>query len=317
MSRLFNGGVALDSITFGIGAGPPDQGPITIAVLAKPSSASFTGWALSGHDGTFARWSMLSASGKLFMENDFGTGGPSLPTDWCWFVGTKAAGSFAPRWHVKDITLGSAWTHVDGSAAVGDLTGVATTIILGNHIAGGSGDSWRGRIAAAATWTAALTDLQVEAACTLAAADLLTAGPGWMVRLNQASTATSVPDDTGGGGNQTAISGTAVDADEPPGWSYSLTPPPVVLTALPARTAPAGAPVALAMGHTLTARPGGTAPAGAGVALVRGHALAVLAAVPQVRPGRATLTAATPGGVTRSPNKPLTIIGGPRRITLP
>lgn len=232
MSRLFRGGTALDSITFGVGNGPPDEGPITIAVLAHPSATNFTGWILNGHDGTFARWSMLASGNpvKLFMEGDFGSGGPALAADWYWLVGTKASGSVPPRWHVKDLTTGSAWAHVDGSANVSDNTGVATTIVLGNHIAGGAGDSFRGRIAAAATWTGALTDLQVEAACTLSAADLLTAGPGWMVRLNQASTATSVPDDTGHAGGQTAISGTVVDADEPPGWSYALTvaPAPVV-----------------------------------------------------------------------------------------
>jgi hypothetical protein len=47
----------------------------------------------------------------------------------------------------------------------------------------------------------------------------------WAIKLNQASTATSVTDDTGGGGDQTAISGTSVDADDPPGFDYSLSPP--------------------------------------------------------------------------------------------
>lgn len=226
MSRFFNGGTALDSITFAAGNGPPDQGPITVAVLARASATNFTGWLLHGHDsGGFAKWSMLLAAtgtAKLFMENDFGAGGPAPGTDWCWLVGTKASGSVLPRWHLKNITTGAPWVHVDGTATVPDNTGVSTTLILGNHSGGGAGDSWRGRIAAGATWASVLGDAAVEAACTLSANDLNNAAPGWGVLLNQSSVATPVNDFTGGGGNQIAISGTAVDADEPPGWSYTI-----------------------------------------------------------------------------------------------
>lgn len=224
MSRLFNGGVAADCITFSPGNAPPDQGPITQAILTRPSSSSFLGYALQGAAGATSVWALLTFGGKLFIERDFSSGTGAITTDWWWFVATKASGNVPERWHYRNITTGGSWTHVDAAGNVTDGTGPIDSLRLGGAVSGAASDSWRGRIAAAATWTSVLTDLQVEAACTLAATDLLGAAPGWMVRLNQTSTATAVQDDTGGGGNQSALSGTAVDADEPPGWSYALVP---------------------------------------------------------------------------------------------
>jgi hypothetical protein len=222
MSRFFNGPTTQDGITFSPGNAPPDQGPITVMALFRAASSPFTGWILSGNIGASRIWSMLVDTGKLYCENDFGTGGPSHGTGWCWFGYTKDPGAAIPRWHMHDITAGSAWVHVNDSSNVGDGSGPITSIVMGNG--GSAANTFRGRGAAAAAWASKLSDGAIEAACTLAAADLAAASPNWGVLLNQASTATSVVDFTGGGGNQTALSGTSVDADEPPGWSYTLGP---------------------------------------------------------------------------------------------
>lgn len=253
MSRLFNGGVAADCITFAPGNAPPDQGPITMAVLTRPSSSSFLGYAIQGAASTTSVLALLTFGGKLFIERDFSSGTGAITTDWWWFVATKASGNVPERWHYRNITLGGAWTHVDAGGNVTDGTGPIDSLRIGGAVSGAASDSWRGRIAASALWVSALTDLAVEAACTLAASDLLAASPNWMVRLNQASTATNVQDDTGGGGNQTALSGTAVDADEPPGWSYALTP----------SVTPAGIAVPVALGQPYV----GTPPTPSGIAL--------------------------------------------------
>lgn len=222
MSRQFDTTGGTDSITFSVGGSPPDQGPITVAVLAKAASvAGFTMWMIAGRKSGTAVWGFLTsnnAGAKLFAENDFGNGVSGLSTSWRWYVMTKAAGSAAPRISVWDLS--GAWAHTDNSATVGDGTGAIDTLFLGSQ--NGTGNGWRGSIAVAATWASQLSDAQVEAACTLAALDTLNAAPAWMVRLNQASTATTVTDDTGGGGDQSALSGTSVDADDPPGYSYSL-----------------------------------------------------------------------------------------------
>lgn len=223
MSRQFDTAAGTDSITFSVGNAPPDQGPFTLAVLAKAANTSgFTGWLARGLKAGTGVWSLLTsnnAGAKLFAENDFGNGVAGLSTSWRWYVVTKAAGSALPRIHVWDLS--GAWAHTNNSANTGDNTGPIDAIVVGGSGAGNNG--WRGSIAVAAAWASELSDASVEAAMTLLAADTLNATPGWMIRLNQASTATSVTDDTGGGGNQSALSGTTVDADDPSGYDYSLT----------------------------------------------------------------------------------------------
>lgn len=230
MSRQFSTGAGTDSITFDAGGAPPDEGPITVAVLAKAfSTAGWTGWMVAAKNTGTSIWGTLTtnnAGAKLFAENDFGNGVAGLSTSWQWYVMTKASGAAKPRWHVWDLS--GTWSHTDGDANVGDGTGPIDTIFVGSQ--NGSSNGWRGSIAVVATWAADLstggtTDAAVEAAMTLSAADTFNTSPDWMIRLNQASTATSVTDDTGGGGDQSAISGTSVDADDPPGFDYSLTPP--------------------------------------------------------------------------------------------
>lgn len=223
MSRQFDTTAGADFITFSPGSNPPDQGPITIAVLAKASSvAGFTGWMYRGNKTGTAVTGFLTSNNagpKLFAENDFGNGVSGLSTSWRWYVMSKAAGSALPRIHVWDLS--GAWSHTDNSANVGDGTGAVDTVYVGGNGSGANG--WRGSIAVVAAWASQLNDAAIEAAMTLRASDTFAATPGWMVRLNQSSTATSVTDDTGGGGNQSAITGTSIDADDPPGYSYALT----------------------------------------------------------------------------------------------
>lgn len=228
MSRQFDTTGGADSITFSAGGAPGDQGPITVAVLAKSASVSgYTGWMVRGLNSGTATWGLLTSNNagpKLFAENDFGNGVSGLSTSWRWYVMTKASGGASvPRMHVWDLS--GAWSHTDNSAGVADGTGPIDTIYVGSQ--NGSANGWRGSIAMVAVFGSELNDTSVEATFTLAALDTYNATPAWMIRLNQASTATGVTDDTGGGGDQSAISGTSVDADDPAGFDYSLTPPAV------------------------------------------------------------------------------------------
>jgi hypothetical protein len=227
VSRAFNGGTSLDMITFGVGNAPPDQGPITMAVLAKATNVSTnTSYMIQGVNGTSPVFSLLfsnNAGGKLFLEGDFGNGAAGITTDWAWYVATKAAGSALPRFHVKNLTTNGAWTHANGSANVGDGSGPITAIRVGSN--NSLGTTFRGSIAVEALWASALSDADVEAFCTYAYADIISGAAGWAIKLDQASTATAVTDDTGGGGDQTALSNTTVDADDPPGFDYSLAGP--------------------------------------------------------------------------------------------
>jgi hypothetical protein len=232
VSRLFNGGTSLDMLTFAVGNAPPDQGPITMAVLAKATGVSTnTSYMLQGVATTTPVYSLFfsnNAGGKLFVEGDFGAGGAGLTTDWAWYVATKPPSSALPRFHVKDLVTNSAFTHANGTFAVGDGSGPITSLLIGSN--NNLGTTFRGSIAAVVLIAAELTDSGVETTFTYAYADALSAaaGNGWAIRLNQASTATTVIDDTGGGGNQTAISNTSIDVDDPPGFNYALTNTPQV-----------------------------------------------------------------------------------------
>jgi hypothetical protein len=235
MSRLFDGQSSTECVTFSVGNAPPDEGPITLAALVRPQAAfsATTCYIMTGKDaGGTEIWALLTDTAKTYITNDLGSGGPTLTAStWYWVVVTKATGSVIPRWHIKDITNGTSWVHQNDTSNVADGTGPITSILVGNLTAAGTVD-FCGEIVALSAWASAMSDLQVEAACTLAATDLVAASPSWATLWNQASTATAVADITGGGGNQTAISGTSVSASEPPGWSYSLGgPAPVFQTA--------------------------------------------------------------------------------------
>jgi hypothetical protein len=227
MSRAF-AGPSTDVISFAAGNAPPDQGPWTLMALVKSSSGTF-GWVCGGGvNGTSTVWAMGLDSSKWFIWNDFTAGNSSgvASGNWFWVAVTKASGNVTPRWHFKNVTAGTAWSHAAAGGTVADNTGTFSGIRVGNYPSGATGNCWQGEIAVVAACDTAMTDLQVEAACTLAASDTLTAITGstkkWMVRLNQASIATSVPDDTGGGGGQNAITGTTVGATDPPGYNYSI-----------------------------------------------------------------------------------------------
>ncbi len=226
MSRQFNpsGNGTTDVINFSLGNAPPDQGPITMAVLAKMDAGSFDSWMLQATNGSTPIYGVLAVNNsgqRLYIENDFDATGASGLTAgaWRWYVVTKASGNVKPRYHVWDLS--GAWTHTDGGSNVIDGTGPVTQLRVGNNV--NANRNWRGLIAVAALWTSALSDGQVEAAMTLNASATLAASPTWMVRLNQGSTATSVTDDTGGGGGQSSLVGTSVSADDPGGYNYNLT----------------------------------------------------------------------------------------------
>lgn len=129
---------------------------------------------------------------------------------------TKVAGAGQQvRSHFYNYTTGL-WTHTNWGTLSDATTGPAASLRLGWF----SGtDALTGKIAASALYNKVLTDLQIEA-LTTSFDDWLGQSPVWAVKLNQSSIATSVLDQSGGGGNQAAISGTTVSVSEPAGWSY-------------------------------------------------------------------------------------------------
>jgi hypothetical protein len=201
----------------------------TIAALVYCTNTGASSWILNADDGSFVKWGLLVSGGKFFIENDFQGSPFAAPANtWVWIIVEHTA-TGTPRWHMYRFDT-AVWSHGDSANTVtGPAGGSATKINIGGQSFGGSATCWRGNIAVGATWNSRpfASDPAVEAVFTPAAADVFNASPGWMFRLNQASTATPVPDDTGGGGDQTSLTGTSVDTgNEPPGFDYNLTPPP-------------------------------------------------------------------------------------------
>jgi hypothetical protein len=208
---------------FGIGAGPPDQGPITIVSLVR-TSGTF-GWVLSGLKAGSSVWAMGIDAGKWFGWNDFGSGVSFSPGGhWCYVVMTRGTG--VCRFHFQDYEAGGAWSHVDGTFNTGDGSGPADAIQVSGYGGAAAGAHWNGSMATLAAVGSAWSDSQIEARCTNKAVDLFTPVNAetnkWMIRFNQGSVTTTVVDDTGSGGDQTSRTGTTVDTD-PPGYDYALT----------------------------------------------------------------------------------------------
>jgi hypothetical protein len=226
MSRAFAGGS--DRIVMSAGSAPANQGNMTILALVKPvTNITNDHWVAQGYNASNgAAWGLLETSSKFYNEGNFGSGnGTPVLSDWMWIGYGKASGNVKPRWHSRNLTTGGAWVHLDDSANVGDQSGPAVGIVLGGRQPGTSG--WLGSIAALVTYTGSLSDAAVEAAAVSAAA-LKAASPSFGVLFNQTSTSVAVTDLSGNGATQSSISGTSVDADEPPGWSYSLVTGPTV-----------------------------------------------------------------------------------------
>lgn len=224
MSRLFSTTTTTDRISVGAtNLVPERQGPITVLALVRVTAAAGSDqWFLQAVNSSGNPvWGLLISGGKLYNESNFGSGGPAIVLNsWMWVGFTKGDGNLPPRWHAKDLTAGTAWTHIDDGSNVGNNSGPPTGIVIGGRNAGTS--SLRGNMAAAAVWNRALSDAEIESATT-SAQTLNLAHPQWGVLLNQASASTAVTDLSGFGASQVSISGTTVDASEPPGWNYTTT----------------------------------------------------------------------------------------------
>lgn len=221
--RHFAGTAFSDFVVFDAGnlAGF-DGGPGTFAVVWRAHTVSAamglfrayagggTGlWAVNPFsDGT----TYFATSPSAFVQ------GPAYSTGWLLTAYTKAAGSSAVRSHQLDLGTG-AWSHA-AEGTIGDAAAAVATVEVGRFNAGEVLD---GDIAALAFFDVEMDDATVEATLGSAAADWLAAGPLAMWMFDQASTSDPVLDLTGGGADQTSVSGTAVlTGDDPPNFDLSL-----------------------------------------------------------------------------------------------
>lgn len=228
--QSFTGGAAGAHIEFGAGtAAALYAGAWSIAVLYKssiPNFGLFGGWNGATGSGT-ERGGYHQDGGGLFGVSDFSGGfGSGLGNStWRWAGVCKAAGSALMQWHLAPLS-GLSWSHGPSPSNPTNIpnTGNSDRFSVGYSAAPMGFD--QGDIAAAVVWAGLkLTDGQYEAACTAAAADLLSVTPsaGWL--FPQATSGSSIADFTGGGADETTRVDIATSAD-PPGFDFTLVVPP-------------------------------------------------------------------------------------------
>jgi hypothetical protein len=224
MSRLFDG--TGDSITFSAGgAAGITNAAFTIAILWSPA-ISHAGGLIDGRDGGSARHLGVNP----FTDNNvYVAVGPDFrPTSYAAYIGgwavlafTKGAGSSLVRTHLYDYGVGS-WVHANLASAVGADAATLATILVGPF---DGAQDLNGNLAAMGFWTGtALADASFEAGTGFqtSLANWFNLTPSVLWRFNQASVATPVTDLMGSGADQTAISGTSVSANDPPGFSFNI-----------------------------------------------------------------------------------------------
>ncbi len=223
MSRAFDG--IDDVITFSAGAAATLQnGAFSLVFLVKLNS-NHRGGLYSGTATGTRRLGVNPFDNNEIFINITGSGFTSvnysaLIGDWAVIGLTKASGSAAVRAHLYDYGT-SLWSHTDlGSLA--DGSGTVDSIFVGSF---DPGQFLNANVAAYGLWTGtALADASFEASggFQTSLANWFNLTPSVLWRFNQASTADPVTDLMGSGADQTAITGTTVSVDDPPGFSYAL-----------------------------------------------------------------------------------------------
>lgn len=223
MSRAFDG--IDDVITFSAGAAASLQnGAFTMAFLVK-LNANHRGGLYSGTATGTRRLGVNPFDNNEIFINLTGSGFTSvnysaLIGGWAVIAFTKASGSNPVRAHIYDYDT-AVWSHSD-LASLANGSGTVDTILVGSF---DPGQFLNANVAAYGLWTGtALADASFEASggFQTSLANWFNLTPSVLWRFNQASTADPVDDLMGSGANQSAIVGTTVSVDDPPGFSYAL-----------------------------------------------------------------------------------------------
>lgn len=168
--------------------------------------------------------------------------------DWVVVAATKVSGTTTPRFH-KLVCSTGAWTHSAGSGSFANGTGPGATGYAETSWQGG--DLFQGDIAAIGVWSADMSDAQVESlAYSLTSWWQVAPAAVWL--LDQSATTQAVPDLTGGGANQSSLTGTTVASSSVPVFGYGASPIVAVsVAAAPAATAPPAVPALRRRAHLL------------------------------------------------------------------
>ena len=235
--RYFDGTVGEGIAVSGGAIGALCNGAYSVVVIAKTvvpnggnENRAFLGIQVAATDllGSLCTYNSSNPGGlRVFTDTEESQdSGMDLDDSWQILGYSKASGTTAVRFHRKELGTGS-WTHRPGAGSIANDASSVTRVEFGRFMGGAFSSSLDGHLAVAAVFPTQLSDAAFESIQTTpATATLVSLGAVGLWELNQESTATSVVDRTGGGADQTAITGTtAVTGDDPPGWTFL--PPPI------------------------------------------------------------------------------------------
>jgi hypothetical protein len=221
MARTFNG--TSDGIVMTVG-GCAITGALSIAAICQRTTATVYAAIMDAVGTGF--WELgVQPSGAVppnrlnFATQGGNTNATSLTLvtadAWCLIAVTKTSGTTTPRFH-KYVYSSNTWTHEAGIGTVPDNTGTNTVADIG--ISGS--DLWKGDIHAVGVWNAALSDAQVEnLAFTLPSWFSVSPAALWL--LDQSATSQKVLDWSGGGANESSLTGTSVATSSVPVFNYT------------------------------------------------------------------------------------------------
>lgn len=228
--RDFSGSSDLLTLSIGAASGLPASAFTMVLLANRQSTAHDPVFGVETSTTTLNLGMLFADTGTLYFANNtnnYGAGNLSTTnTNWLLYVITHPSGTGVTRGHAKNITTGAAWSHANGDSSAA-TSGTADRIKIGGYDRGPTPGRADVRVAVAALYSYAMTDAQVESLATnLRTSDLFNvsssgADPVAAWELNQAATTTSVTDLTGGGADQSALTGTTVvTTDDPPGWTF-------------------------------------------------------------------------------------------------
>lgn len=227
MARTFASG---DKVRCATGNAAPLNGAVTMAVNAKLDASRDGAWrnllAMLTSGGVWSHGYAfeLDNGNKAAFSRDSGattclsTTTTTAADGWCLHVVTKVTGSATPRYHRYKYSTG-VWVHENMSTTSLDASGEATGLVEIGGTLGSSSDNFVGDIAQAGVFNVALADQDVESLAFTLQAWFGSSKGLWP--LDQSTIGQKVVDYSGGGSNESALTGTSVSTNSVPVFNVS------------------------------------------------------------------------------------------------
>jgi hypothetical protein len=229
--RTFDG--VDDSITLSVGNCGSAFGPATVAAIVRRTDQTHETCVIAGFDGAAQdqhSWAFYvddeggGVPNQLVLASDNTgptAGSPAITlttaNSWCLIAVTKATGTVAPRFH-KYHYASETWTHENSGSTLANSPTTTNRLQIGIYNTGPT-IPWEGDILICGFWNEVLSDGVLET-MTETAQSWEDTNPDGLWFLNQDNVATDVIDQTGGGADETGITGTAVGTNDLADFSF-------------------------------------------------------------------------------------------------